>query len=244
MEIKKISEKPELGNDYEVMLKVSAFNVEDSHIDIIRDSAYNRTINNNFKNIKYLIDHNHTFMGIAGVPKEFEVRADGLWANTIFNPKETLSEQSYQKYVFFAKNGMNVDHSVGYDVVQKIDNPELKKKAAEKFGSLFSVFPQLKEQTGRELIELKLHEYSSVFKGSNPQANEFMVKSDFDLNEFIRLGLTDGSVTETQVENLKNALLHAEGTQEIDPPKTPQIENIKITDFATILIKTISNTKF
>ena len=53
METKRVSATPELGNEFEVWLKVSAFNVKDSHIDIIRDSAYNRTIKNNFA--KYLI---------------------------------------------------------------------------------------------------------------------------------------------------------------------------------------------
>ena len=48
METKRVSATPELGNEFEVWLKVSAFNVKDSHIDIIRDSAYNRTIKNNF----------------------------------------------------------------------------------------------------------------------------------------------------------------------------------------------------
>jgi hypothetical protein len=239
METKRVSATPELGNEFEVWLKVSAFNVKDSHIDIIRDSAYNRTIKNNFANIKYLIDHNHSFSGIAGLPKEFDVRPDGLWVKNLFNANETISEQSYQKYIFFAKNGMSIDHSVGYDVVQKVDNPELKKEAAEKFGSMFQIFPQLKERTGRELIELKLHEYSSVFKGSNPEANQFMIKADFDLNEFINLGLTDGSITAQQVDNLKQALLHVEGTQVIDPPKTPQIvESIKIDEFAKVLINT------
>jgi hypothetical protein len=242
MEIKKVSEKPELGNDYEVWMKVSAFNVEDSHVDIIRDSAYNRTIKNNFTNIKYLIDHNHSFSGIAGLPKDFDVRADGLWVKNLFNTNETVSEQAYQKYVFFAKNGMSIDHSVGYDVIQKNDDPELKRKAAEKFGSLFTVFPKLKEQTGRELIELKLHEYSSVFMGSNPQANQFMVKSDFDLNEFIKLGLTDGSITEKQVKSLQDALLHVESTHESDPQETPQIVNsVDIKQFAKLLINTIKN---
>jgi hypothetical protein len=65
-----------------------------------------------------------------------------------------------------------------------------------------------------------------------------MIKADFDLNEFINLGLTDGSITAQQVENLKNGLLHPESTQ-IDPLNGSQIiESIKIDEFAKVLINT------
>jgi HK97 family phage prohead protease len=241
MEIKKISQAAELGtSENEVLIKVSGFNNEDSHVDIIRDTAYNRTIKNNKGNIKHLIEHWHDFENIVGLPKEFEVRSDGLWVLSAINRSTDNGEYTYNQYKFFAENGMNIDHSVGFTIIKTQKNDELTAHAAEKFGDYY---PYIKDRVGRDITEVKLHEYSTVFMGSNSEANQLYIKSDFDLNEFIRLSLTE-EITPQKLDNLKNALLHAEGTQEIDPPKTPQIvDSFDLKQFADIFINAINNTK-
>jgi phage head maturation protease len=244
METKKISEKPEIISEYEVMLKIAAFGVEDDVFDVMLPTAFNRSIKNNFKDIKHVIEHKHDFEYIIGYPKEFEVKADGLWVNTLFNPKEINSEQAYQKYVFFAKNNMNIGQSTGFETIQKMDIPERKAKVRQKFGQYYDILPSLREKSGRDLIELKLGEYSSVFKQANPEANKFILKAGFDLEEYIRLELTSEMITADKIDSLKTALMHFEGTQEIDPQSNPQtVENVDLKSFATILINTISNTK-
>lgn len=237
MELKKISQPAELGSaDNEVLIKVSGFNNEDSHCDIMRDTCYNRTIKNNAKNIKHLIEHWHDFENVIGVPKEFEVRSDGLWVTTAINRSTEKGEYAYNQYKFFAQNKANIDHSVGFTIIATQKNDELTAHAAEKFGDYY---PYIKDRVGRDITEVKLHEYSTVFMGSNPEANQLFIKSDFDLNEFIRLSLTE-EITPQKLDNLKAALLHVEGTHESDPPKTPQVvESIDSKQFASILINTI-----
>lgn len=239
MELKKISQAAELGtSDNEVLIKISGFNNEDSHMDIIRENAYNRTIKNNAKNIKHLIEHWHDFENIIGVPKEFEVRSDGLWVTTAINRSTEKGEYAYNQYKFFASNGMNIDHSVGFTIIATQKNDELKAKAAEKFGDYY---PYIKDKVGRDITEVKLHEYSTVFMGSNPEANQLFIKSDFDLNEFIRTSLTE-EITPQKLDNLKAALLHVESTQQVDPLETPQvIKSIDPAEFTRILINTIKN---
>jgi len=232
MELKKISEKVEKINESDFLVKIIGFDNEDSHLDIIRSQAANRTIKNNFKNIKHVIEHWHDFMGIVGAPKEFEVKNDGLWVVPNINRSIPNGEFVHNQYTFFAENGMNIDHSIGYDVIKTQKNDELTAKAAQKFADYY---PYIKDRVGRDIIELKLYEYSPVFRGSNSEANQLFIKSDFDLNEFIRLSLTE-DITPQKLDNLKAALLHVEGTQEIDPPKTPPIvETIKINEFAKVL---------
>ena len=240
MEIKRVTQAAELGtSENEVLIKVSAFNNEDSHVDIIRDTAYNRTIKNNKGNIKHLIEHWHDFENIVGLPKEFEVRSDGLWVLSAINRATEKGEYTYNQYKFFADNGMNIDHSVGFTIVKTQKNDELTGRAAEKFGDYY---PYIKDRVGRDITEVKLHEYSTVFMGSNSEANQLYIKSDFDLNEFIRLSLTE-EITPQKLDNLKNALLHVEGTHN-DPPETPQIvESIDLKTFGKILTETISNSK-
>ena len=134
---------------------------------------------------------------------------------------------------------MNIDHSVGFTTVKTQKNDELTVRAVEKFGDYY---PYIKDRVGRDITEVKLHEYSTVFMGSNSEANQLFIKSDFDLNEFIRLSLTE-EITPQKLDNLKNALLHVEGTHN-DPPKTPQIVNsIDMKTFGKILTETISNSK-
>lgn len=241
METKKVSEKIEKVNENEFLVKIIGFNNEDSHLDIIRSQAANRTIKNNFNNIKHVIEHWHDFMGIIGAPKEFEVKDDGLWVVPNINRTVENGEYAYNQYNFFAMNGMNIDHSIGYDVIKTQKNDELKAKAAEKFADYY---PYIKDRVGRDITELKLYEYSPVFMGSNSEANQLYIKSDFDLNEFIRLSLTE-NITAQKLDNLKNALLHVESTQEIDPQETPLIVNsVDLKQFATILTNTIIKTKF
>ena len=239
MELKKISQAAELGtSDNEVLIKISGFNNEDSHMDIIRENAYNRTIKNNAKNIKHLIEHWHDFENIIGVPKEFEVRSDGLWVTTAINRSTEKGEYAYNQYKFFASNGMNIDHSVGFTIIATQKNDELKAKAAEKFGEYYKY---IADRVGRDITEVKLHEYSTVFMGSNPEANQLFIKSDFDLNEFIRTSLTE-EITPQKLDNLKAALLHVESTQQVDPLETPQvIKSIDAAEFTKILINTIKN---
>lgn len=232
MELKKISEKVEKLNENEFLIKIIGFNNEDSHLDIIRPQAANRTIKNNFNNIKHVIEHWHDFMGIVGAPKEFEAKEDGLWVVPNINRSVPNGEYTYNQYNFFAANGMNIDHSIGYDVIKTQKNDDLTAKAVEKFGDYYQYY---KDKVGRDIVELKLYEYSPVFRGSNSEANQLFIKSDFDLQEFIRVSLTE-EITPQKLDNLKSALLHAEGTQKVDPPTTPQvIPSIKINEFAKIL---------
>jgi hypothetical protein len=171
-------------------------------------------------------------MGIVGAPKEFEVKDDGLWVVPNINRSIPNGEFVHNQYTFFAENGMNIDHSIGYDVIKTQKNDELTLKAVEKFGDYY---PYIKDRVGRDITELKLYEYSPVFRGSNSEANQLFIKSDFDLNEFIRLSLTEG-ITPQKLDNLKAALLHVEGTHESDPQETPQvIQSIKINEFAKVL---------
>lgn len=244
METKKVSDIPEIISEYEVMLKVASFGTEDDVFDVMMPTAFNRTIKNNFKDIKHTSEHKHSFDEILGYPKDFEVRKDGLWVTTLFNPKEIKSEQAYQKYLFFSLNKMSIGHSTGFETIQKVDIPERKAKARQKFGAYYDMLPNLKERSGRDLIELKMGEYSSVFKQANQYANEFIVKAGFDLEEYIRLELTDGMMTANKIDSLKAALVHFESTQETDSQTdSPIVENVDIKQFAAILINTISNTK-
>ena len=237
MEYKKITQKAEILTDNEVLIKISAFDNEDSHMDIIRNTAFNRTIKNNFKNIKQVIEHIGSFMAIIGLPKEFYVKEDGLWVNTIINRSVEKGEYSYNQYKFFAENEMNIDHSFGYEAIKTQKNDELTQKAKEKFWEYYRYY---EGRVGRDITELKLYEYSPVFMGSNPEANQIMLKSGLSVEEFVKNILTntkDIKKTLANIELLKNELMHVEGTRN-DPPETPQIiPAIKINEFAQVLQK-------
>ena len=239
MEYKKITQKAEILTDNEVLIKISAFDNEDSHMDIIRNTAFNRTIKNNFKNIKHIVEHYASIENIIGVPKEFEVKEDGLWVTSILNKNVAQGNEMYEQYKFFAENGMNMDHSIGYEVIKTQKNDELTQKAKEKFGDYYRYY---EGRVGRDITELKLYEYSPVFIGSNPEANQIMLKSGLSVEEFVKNILTntkDIKKTLANIELLKNELMHVEGTRN-DPPETPQIQTIDSKQFATIFINSLN----
>ena len=78
--------------------------------------------------------------------------------------------------------------------------------------------------------------------GSNPEANQIMLKSGFSVEEFVKNILTDATdikKTLANIELLKNELMHVEGTRN-DPPETPQIQTIDSKQFATIFINSLN----
>ena len=134
---------------------------------------------------------------------------------------------------------MNMDHSIGYEVIKTQKNDELTQKAKEKFGDYYRYY---EGRVGRDITELKLYEYSPVFMGSNPEANQIMLKSGFSVEEFVKNILTntnDIKKTLANIELLKNELMHVEGTRN-DPPKTSQIQTIDSKQFATIFINSLN----
>lgn len=140
----------------------SVFGNVDSDGDIVMPGAFTRTLNNNYKRIKHLNQHNPTEPLSATKKDNLVVKEDahGLY----FESK--ISQTSYGKNVIqLYQDGVLDEHSIGYEVVRSRDSDT---QTTERWGQKVPV---------KELHELKLWEGSTVTWGANAKAGTESVKS-------------------------------------------------------------------
>lgn len=155
--IKDIDEKSGTVTGY-----FSVFGNVDSDGDIIMPGAFTRTLNNNYKRLKHLNQHN-TDEPLSGTKNDrLKISEDtkGLY----FESK--ISETTYGKNTLLLyRDGVLDEHSIGYEVIKSRDSDT---QFVERWGQKRPV---------KELIELKLWEGSTVTWGANPKARAESVKS-------------------------------------------------------------------
>lgn len=185
-----------------VVAYANAYDFEDSHGDISARGSFDKSVQENFKRIRVLKDHNPREM--IGVPLGIDTKdAFGLLTTTQFNLNKPLGRDMYTDVKLMHDNGLNAELSIGYKVMKRDD----RKKSI--------------------ITEYKLMEYSFL---SSWGANELStvqgvksIRSVFGILELIEkaydLNYSDERLI--QIENILKSL----STQEQEPPvSTPSIE--------------------
>ena len=102
----------------EVIAYANAYNFEDSDKDISAYGSFDKTVNENFKRIRVLKDHNPTLM--IGVPLSIDTKDTyGLLTHTKFNLKKDLGRDMFEDVKLMHENGLNAELSIGYKVMQR-----------------------------------------------------------------------------------------------------------------------------
>lgn len=102
----------------EVIAYANAYNFEDSDKDISAYGSFDKTVNENFKRIRVLKDHNPTLM--IGVPLLIDTKDTyGLLTHTKFNLKKDLGRDMFEDVKLMHENGLNAELSIGYKVMQR-----------------------------------------------------------------------------------------------------------------------------
>ena len=96
----------------------NAYNFKDSDGDISAYGAFEKTVNENFKRIRVLKDHNPTLM--IGVPLVIDTKDSyGLLTTTQFNMNKPLGKDMFTDVKLMHDNGLNAELSIGYKVMQR-----------------------------------------------------------------------------------------------------------------------------
>ena len=96
----------------------NAYNFKDSDGDISAYGSFDKTINENFKRIRVLKDHNPTMM--IGVPLTIDTKdAYGLLTTTQFNMNKPLGKDMFTDVKLMHENNLNAELSIGYQVLQR-----------------------------------------------------------------------------------------------------------------------------
>ncbi len=172
-----------------VVAYASVYNNIDSDGEVIMQGAFTKTVNENFKRIRVLKDHDPR-IGL-GVPLSLNT-ADpyGLLTTTQFNLKKEVSRDMYEDIKLFLANGLNAELSIGFQTIKSTEE-------------------QNEEMEVEKITEVKLWEYSFL---SNWAANEKAIVQNVKskdkfmelLVEMYNLPYSDSRLI--QVENILKSL--------------------------------------
>jgi len=189
----------------------NVYNFKDSDGDISAYGSFDKTVNENFKRIRVLKDHNPTMM--IGVPLAIDTKDSyGLLTTTQFNMNKPLGKDMFTDVKLMHDTGLNAELSIGYRVMQR-------------------------DQKNKSIItEYKLMEYSFL---SSWAANELStvqniksIKSHYALMELIQKAydLPYSDTRLRQIETLLKALSD-------EPSETDTLKNQPLID----TLKSFSN---
>ena len=195
-----------------VIAYASVYNNIDSDREVIMPGAFTKTVNENYKRIRVLKDHNPT-IGL-GVPLQINTTDSyGLLTTTQFNLKKEVSRDMYEDIKLFLANGLNAELSIGFQTIKRIEERIDEENEIEK------------------ITEVKLWEYSFL---SNWAANERAVvqnvksKTDFIdlLVKMYNLPYSDERLK--SVENILKSLETNEPIEIITPNVVEPIDNAQL----------------
>jgi HK97 family phage prohead protease len=211
IEIKDLNDEKGIVEAY-----ANVYDFEDSDGDISAKGSFVKTVNENYKRIRVLKDHNPRMP--LGVPLAIDAKDSyGLFTVSKFNLKKELSRDMFTDIKLMVENGLNAELSIGYNVVSRSKSDK------------------------KVINEYKLHEYSFL---SSWGANELSlvqgikgIKSHYGILELIEksydLDYSDNRLR--QIEGILKSLTNSEPLK--DSTQEKEAEYKQISDF-------ISNYKF
>jgi HK97 family phage prohead protease len=96
----------------------NVYNFKDSDGDVSAYGSFDKTVNENFKRIRVLKDHNPTMM--IGVPLVIDTKDTyGLLTTSQFNLNKDLGKDMFTDIKLMHDSGLNAELSIGYKVMQR-----------------------------------------------------------------------------------------------------------------------------
>lgn len=185
----------------------NVYNFKDSDGDVSAFGSFDKTVNENFKRIRVLKDHDPRMM--IGVPLAIDTKDSyGLLTTTQFNMNKDLGRDMFTDVKLMHENGLNAELSIGYKVLQR-------------------------DQKDKSIIkEYKLGEYSFLSSWGANQLSTVQdiktIKSHYGIMELIEKSYNlDYSDTRLrQIENLLKSLT-AEPSETDTNKVQPIIDTLK-----------------
>ena len=101
-----------------IVAYANTYNFKDSDGDISAYGSFEKTVNENYKRIRVLKDHNPTMM--VGIPLNIDTKDTyGLLTTTKFNLNKPLAKDLYTDVKLMHENNLNAELSIGYRVMQR-----------------------------------------------------------------------------------------------------------------------------
>jgi len=190
-EIKDIDEKKGI-----VTMYVNAYDNEDSDGDISVKGSFKKTIKENFKRLRHLLNHDKDML--LGLPIKMIEDDFGLMAISQMNMEKILAKDVFSDYKLFAEHNRTLEHSIRVRAIKRDPSDE------------------------KRVLEWKLWEYSTLYGwGANPETPMIDIKDLSDLELIINEGnYSDEKVKYIQELYNKLKALMKPGDTLIEPPPT------------------------
>lgn len=184
----------------------NVYNFKDSDGDVSAYGSFDKTVNENFKRIRVLKDHNPTMM--IGVPLVIDTKdAYGLLTTSQFNLNKDLGKDMFTDIKLMHESGLNAELSIGYRVMQR-------------------------DQKDKSIIkEYKLMEYSFLSSWGANQLSTVQdiksIKSHYGLMELIQKSY-DLDYSDERLRQIENLLKSLDNEPLNDTPNLePIIDTLK-----------------
>lgn len=200
-----------------VVAYANAYDYKDSDGDISAKGSFDKTVNENYKRIRVLKDHNPRVS--LGVPLNIDVKDSfGLLTTTKFNLSKEVSRDMFSDIKLMTENGLNAELSIGYNVL----NRDAKNKSI--------------------ITEYKLMEYSFLTSwGANQLSTVQDVKSikgHYGILELIEKSY-DLDYSDARLKQIEQLLKSLSDKEPIKKDITPNVEPINIANIINEFTKTI-----
>jgi HK97 family phage prohead protease len=184
----------------------NVYNFKDSDGDVSAYGSFDKTVNENFKRIRVLKDHNPTMM--IGVPLVIDTKDTyGLLTTSQFNLNKDLGKDMFTDIKLMHESGLNAELSIGYRVMQR-------------------------DQKDKSIIkEYKLMEYSFLSSWGANQLSTVQdiksIKSHYGLMELIQKSY-DLDYSDERLRQIENLLKSLDNEPLNDTPNLePIIDTLK-----------------
>lgn len=105
-----------------ILVAANAIGNVDADNDRSMNGSFNKTIKENFKRVKWFLNHNTT--QLLGVPIEASERSAYLQVLGQLNMNKQISRDAYEDYKLYAEYGRTLEHSIGVEAKKSkmVDN--------------------------------------------------------------------------------------------------------------------------
>lgn len=203
-----------------VLVAANAIGNVDSDKDMSMDGSFTKTLSENFKRIKWFLNHNTNIL--LGVPIEGKQAGTYLEMLGQLNMKKEISRDTYEDYKLYAEYGRTLEHSIGVEAKQH-----------KMVGDI------------RQVTEWKLWEYSTLTAwGANEETPLLGIKSNDsnDLIDWFTLKMKKGNYTderfldiEKHINILKSLCKEPEDSTLVVEPKVIGKDVKQARDFKQLL---------
>lgn len=166
-----------------VQFYANSFDKKDSDNDIIIRGAFKKTLRENFKRIRHLLDHWES----VGVPISIKEDSFGLLTESQLIMGKQIGQETFEEYKVYAELGNTMEHSIRLDIV-KFDEDRESKTRTIREAKLWDVSTITKWGANEWTPQVALKQFDTIDKAV--KGLELLLKGRFQDDKLEQIEIT------------------------------------------------------